>query len=120
VSFADKPPPFTSSIAAQEPVRDQASTVTVAALQELQALHGIGDEILDALVPRARLLQLEAGQHLLRRGEPNLCVYVVLSGLLSVVAGAFGVIGGAWNGRKIALLELLELPVDEIQEIRRE
>jgi diguanylate cyclase (GGDEF)-like protein len=58
--------------------------VTVAALRELQALRGIGDEVLDALVPRARLLQLEAGQCLLQRGEPNLYVYIVLSGLLSV------------------------------------
>jgi len=58
--------------------------VSVAVLRELQALQGIGDEILDALVPRARLQQLEAGKQLLRRGEPNLSVYLVVSGLLRV------------------------------------
>ena len=84
MSFADKPPLFTPRIAAEEPSRDQASSVTVAALRGLQALQGIGDEILDALAPRARLLRLEAGQRLLRRGEPNLRVYIVLSGLLRV------------------------------------
>jgi diguanylate cyclase (GGDEF)-like protein len=58
--------------------------VSVAVLRELQALQGTGDEILDALVPRARLLQLEAGQRLLQRGEANLRVYVVISGRLRV------------------------------------
>ncbi len=58
--------------------------MSVAVLRDLQALQGTGDEILDALVPRARLLQLGAGQRLLRRGEPNLRVYVVISGLLRV------------------------------------
>jgi diguanylate cyclase (GGDEF)-like protein len=58
--------------------------VSVAVLRELQSLQGTGDEILDALVPRARLLQLAAGQQLLRRGEPNLRVYIVISGLLRV------------------------------------
>ena len=81
MSLANKPPP-TPPVARS--AGDQASTVTVAALRDLQALQGIGDEILDALVPRARLLRLEAGQSLLRRGEPNLCVYIVLSGMLSV------------------------------------
>src|SRR5437667_10489504 len=68
----------------EEPARDQAPGVSVAVLRELQALQGTGDQILDALVPRARLLQLEAGQHLLRRGEANLRVYILLSGLLRV------------------------------------
>lgn len=58
--------------------------MSVALLREIQALQGIGDEILEALVPRARLLQLEAGQCLLRRGEPNLRVYLVVSGTLRV------------------------------------
>ena len=58
--------------------------MSVAVLRDLQALQGTGDEILDALVPRARLLQLEARQRLILRGEPNLCVYVVISGLLRV------------------------------------
>ena len=53
-------------------------------LRDLAALQGTGDEILHALVPRTRLLQLEAGRRLLRRGEPNLRVYVVISGLLRV------------------------------------
>src|SRR5438876_11548073 len=68
----------------EESARDQASGVSVAVLRELQSLQGTGDQILDALVPRARLLQLEAGQQLLRRGEPNLRVYIVVSGLLRV------------------------------------
>ena len=71
-------------VASEESSRDGAPGVSVAVLRELQALQGIGDQILDALVPRARLLQLAAGQHLLRRGEPNLRVYILLSGLLRV------------------------------------
>jgi diguanylate cyclase (GGDEF)-like protein len=58
--------------------------VSVAVLRELQALHGTGDEILDALVLRGRPLQLEAGKQLLRRGEQNLRVYIVISGRLRV------------------------------------
>jgi diguanylate cyclase (GGDEF)-like protein len=87
VGFARKPrkpsqpgPP----VAREEPARGQASGVSVAVLREVQSLQGTGDEILDALVPRARMLQLEAGQHLLRRGEPNLRVYIVISGRLRV------------------------------------
>jgi len=53
-------------------------------LRGLQALQGVGDEVLDALLPRARLLQLAAGQHLLRGGAPNLSFYIVISGLLRV------------------------------------
>jgi diguanylate cyclase (GGDEF)-like protein len=68
----------------EESAPGQASGVSVAVLRELQALQGTGDEILDALVPRARLRQLEAGQRLLRRGEPNLHVYIVISGRLRV------------------------------------
>ena len=71
-------------VASGESARDQASGVSVAALRELQSLQGTGDQILDALVPRARMLQLAAGQQLLRRGEPNLRVYIVVSGLLRV------------------------------------
>lgn len=58
--------------------------MSVAVLRELQSLQGTGDQILDALVPRARLLQLGAGERLLRRGEPNLRVYIVTSGRLRV------------------------------------
>jgi len=58
--------------------------VSVEVLRELQALQGTGDQILDALVPRARLRQLAAGARLLKRGEPNLLVYVVISGRLRV------------------------------------
>src|SRR5437667_7515753 len=68
----------------EEPARDQAPGVSVAVLRELQSLQGTGDQILDALVPRARLRQLEAGQRLLQRGEPNLRVYIVISGRLRV------------------------------------
>ncbi len=53
-------------------------------LRELQALQGIGEEVLDALVPRAGLVELKTGECLLRRGEPNLLVYVVISGRLRV------------------------------------
>ena len=58
--------------------------MSVAVLRELQALQGTGDEILDALVLRGRLLQLEGGQQLLQRGEQNLRVYIVISGRLRV------------------------------------
>src|SRR5256885_1604055 len=78
------PPQPGPPVASEESSRDGAPGVSVAVLRELQALQGIGDQILDALVPRARLLQLAAGQHLLRRGEPNLRVYILLSGLLRV------------------------------------
>ena len=73
-------PPVTS----EDSARDQASGVSVAVLRELQSLQGTGDQILDALVPRARLRQLDAGQRLLKRGEPNLLVYIVISGRLRV------------------------------------
>jgi diguanylate cyclase (GGDEF)-like protein len=84
VGFARKPPQPGPPVVSEESARDQASSVSVAVLRELQALQGTGDEILDALVPRVRLLQLAAGQRLLQRGEPNLRVYLVLSGLLRV------------------------------------
>ena len=58
--------------------------MSVAVLRELQSLQGTGDQILDALVPRARLLKLAADERLLRRGEPNLRVYIVISGRLRV------------------------------------
>jgi diguanylate cyclase (GGDEF)-like protein len=87
VSLARKPrksPQPRPPVARDDSARDEASGVSVAVLRELQSLQGTGDEILDALVPRVRLLQLEAGQRLLRRGEPNLRVYVVTSGRLRV------------------------------------
>jgi len=84
VSFARKPSQPRPPAARQESARDQVSGVSVTVLRELQSLQGTGDQILDALVPRARLLQLAAGQRLLRRGEPNLRVYIVISGQLRV------------------------------------
>jgi len=84
VSSARKAPRPTPPVARGGSAPDQASSVSVAQLRELQALRGIGDEILDALAPRARLLGLEAGECLLRKGEPNLRVYVVIAGLLQV------------------------------------
>ena len=79
-----KPPQPGPPVASEQSVRGEESGVSVAVLRELQSFQGTGDEIIDALVPRARLLQLEAGQHLLRRGEPNLRVYIVISGRLRV------------------------------------
>jgi diguanylate cyclase (GGDEF)-like protein len=58
--------------------------VSVEVLRDLQALQGTGDAILDALVPRVRLQKLPAGRRLLKRGEPNVRVYVVISGRLRV------------------------------------
>ncbi len=84
MGFARKPSQPRPPVAREESARDQASGVSVAVLRELQSLQGTGDQILDALVPRARLLQLAAGQRLLRRGEPNLRVYIVISGQLRV------------------------------------
>ena len=60
------------------------SSVSVEVLRDLQALQGTGDAILDALVPRVRLQKLPAGRRLLKRGEPNVRVYVVISGRLRV------------------------------------
>jgi diguanylate cyclase (GGDEF)-like protein len=76
--------PDESPVRAPSVPADQAATLTLAALRELQALQGVGDEILDSLLPRSRLLQLGAGQRLLQGGEPNLYVYIVLSGALRV------------------------------------
>lgn len=63
---------------------DRAPGVSIEALRELQAFQGISDEILDALVPRAYVVELGAGECLIRKGEPNLHVYVVISGRLRV------------------------------------
>jgi len=84
LSFARKPPRPRPPVAREESASDQASSVSVAVLRELQALHGTGDEILDALVLRCRPLQLEGGRQLLQRGEQNLRVYIVISGRLRV------------------------------------
>ena len=84
MSSQRKPQRRTPSVARAEPAGDPVSSVSVEVLRELQALQGTGDAILDALVPRARLRQLAAGQRLLKRGEPNLRVYVVISGRLRV------------------------------------
>src|SRR5258708_24236245 len=84
LSFARKPPRPKPPVAREESASDQASSVSVAVLRELQALHGTGDEILDALVLRSRPLQLEGGRQLLQRGEQNLRVYIVISGRLRV------------------------------------
>jgi len=79
-----KPPEPEPPVASDESTREQPAGVSVAVLRELQSFQGTGDEILDALVPRARLLHLETGKRLLHRGEPNLRVYIVTSGRLRV------------------------------------
>jgi diguanylate cyclase (GGDEF)-like protein len=84
MSSSRKPPRRTPPGARAEPAGDPVSSVSVEVLRELQALQGTGDAILDALVPRARLRQLAAGQRLLKRGDSNLRVYVVISGRLRV------------------------------------
>src|SRR5882672_528771 len=84
MSSARKPPQSAPSAARAESGGNPVSSVSIEVLRELQALQGTGDEILDALVPRARLRRLAAGQRLLKRGEPNLLVYVVISGRLRV------------------------------------
>lgn len=53
-------------------------------LRELLALQGIEEVILDALVPRATLIDLGAGECLMRKGEPNVRVCIVISGALRV------------------------------------
>jgi diguanylate cyclase (GGDEF)-like protein len=84
VGLARKPRKLSQPAASEDSAREQPLGVSVAVLRELQSLQGTGDQILDALVPRARLRKLEAGQRLLRRGEPNLRVYIVISGRLRV------------------------------------
>ena len=84
MSSARKPPKAAPPAARSGSGGVLASGVSVAMLRGIQALQGTGDEILDALAPRVRVLQLEAGQCLLRRGEPNLRAYLVVSGLLRV------------------------------------
>jgi diguanylate cyclase (GGDEF)-like protein len=69
------------------PARADPASVSVEVLRELQAFRGTGDAILDALVPRARLQELAAGERLLKQGEPNRRVYVVVSGRLRVELG---------------------------------
>ena len=58
--------------------------LSLAELREVQALKGVKDEILRALLPRVRLLYLAPDEGLLQGGEPNLWVYIVVSGLLRV------------------------------------
>src|SRR5882762_2508114 len=85
-----------------------ASGVSVALLRDIQALQGTGDEILDALVPSVRLLQLGAGQRLLKQGEPNLRVYVVISGRLRVeLDGASRPLAYINRGETVGELSLL-------------
>ena len=82
--------------------------MSVAVLRELQALQGTGDEILDALVPRARLRRLKGGQQLLRRGEQNLRVYIVVSGRLRVeLDGAGSPLAYINQGETVGELSLL-------------
>ena len=84
VGIARKPPQPTPSVARAQSPGAPVSSVSVEVLRELQALQGTGDAILDALVPRARLQELAAGERLLNRGEANRRVYVVVSGRLRV------------------------------------
>jgi diguanylate cyclase (GGDEF)-like protein len=76
--------PSEPSVANSPPAGEEASTLSLGALRELQAFQGVGDEILDALLPRARLLRLAADERLLQGGEPNLYIYIVISGVLRV------------------------------------
>ena len=106
MSFSDRPPP-TPPVASGESPRSQASP-GVAVLRELRALQGTGDEILEALGPRTRVLQLEPGQFLLRRGEPNSCIYVVISGRLRVeLDGGSSLLAQLGRGETVGELSLL-------------
>jgi diguanylate cyclase (GGDEF)-like protein len=87
--------------------RGPVSRVSVEALRELQALQGTGDEILDALVPRVRLKQLTAGQRLLKRGEANLRVYIVISGRLRVELDDSAPLARINRGETVGELSLL-------------
>src|SRR5882724_3006587 len=105
MSFARKSPRPARSVAGAV---GSASGVSVALLREIQALQGTGDEILDALVPSVRLLQLGAGQRLLKQGEPNLRVYVVISGRLRVeLDGASRPLAYINRGETVGELSLL-------------
>jgi diguanylate cyclase (GGDEF)-like protein len=53
-------------------------------LRELEALQQIGVEVLGALLARSELVQLELGHRLLKQGDANTRMYVVVSGMLRV------------------------------------
>jgi diguanylate cyclase (GGDEF)-like protein len=90
-----------------ESARAPVPGVSVEVLRELQALQGTGDEILDALVPRVRLKQLTAGQRLLKRGEANLRVYIVISGRLRVELDDSAPLAHINRGETVGELSLL-------------
>jgi diguanylate cyclase (GGDEF)-like protein len=87
--------------------RGPVSNVSIEVLRELQALQGTGDEILDALAPRVRLRHLAAGRRLLKRGEPNLRVYIVISGRLRVELDGSAPIAHINRGETVGELSLL-------------
>jgi diguanylate cyclase (GGDEF)-like protein len=58
--------------------------VTTDMLASLDALRGVSDETLEQLIVRASFSTLAPGAALLRRGEPNSRMYVVVSGELRV------------------------------------
>jgi diguanylate cyclase (GGDEF)-like protein len=60
------------------------SEVTIATLRTLEALRGIGDETLEALIGRTQCIQVEPGHVLLKRDESNARMFVIASGLLRV------------------------------------
>jgi diguanylate cyclase (GGDEF)-like protein len=53
-------------------------------LRQLEVLRGLTDETLEQLIDRGQLRLLDRSQVLIRRGEPNTQMYVVLSGCLRV------------------------------------
>jgi diguanylate cyclase (GGDEF)-like protein len=59
--------------------------VNIATLRTLDTLRGIGDETLEALLSRCECLRVGPGQVLMRRGDPNTRMYVVVFGLVRVV-----------------------------------
>lgn len=58
--------------------------VTIATLRTLEALRGIGDETLEALLGRTQCLRIEPGHVLLKRDESNTRMFAIVSGLLRV------------------------------------
>jgi diguanylate cyclase (GGDEF)-like protein len=58
--------------------------VTIATLRTLEALRGIGDETLEALIGRTQCIRVEPGHVLLKRDESNTRMFAIVSGLLRV------------------------------------
>jgi diguanylate cyclase (GGDEF)-like protein len=89
---------------------DSASAVlTRAELKGLQALENVAVEVLDALLGRTSIVQLEPGERLLTQGEANRRMFVVIAGMLRVELDKIegGLIARLGRGETVGEMSLL-------------